>query len=74
MSGLDEQDDKTSLCVLRHPDGSVTLYIDESWAIERGADPNKLVWVDIPRELYQTGTVQQIREYVASYLEAQEEG
>lgn len=67
-------EDTTSLCVMRHPDGSVTLYIDESWAMERGADPSKLVRVEIPRELYKNGTIQQIREYVASFLEAQAEG
>lgn len=65
------EEDSTSLCVLRHPDGSVTLYIDESWAMERGADPAKLVRVEIPRELYRSGTIQQIREFVASYLETQ---
>jgi hypothetical protein len=63
-----------SLCALRHKDGSVTLYIDEEWAAERGVDPSQLVRVEIPRELYISGTVQQIREYVASYLESQEHG
>jgi hypothetical protein len=61
--------DSTELCALRHPDGSVSLYVDEAYAIERGVDPAKLMRVEIPRELYVSGSVQQIREYVATYLE-----
>lgn len=64
-------DESTALCAVRYPDGSVSLYVDEAYAIERGVDPAKLVRVEIPRELYSTGTVQQIREYVATYLESQ---
>ncbi|TAJ07021.1 MAG: hypothetical protein EPO61_13645 [Nitrospirae bacterium] len=67
-------EDSTALCAIRHPDGSVSLYVDEAYAVERGADPTKLVRIDIPRELYANGTVQQIREYVATHLEAQTEG
>lgn len=67
-------EDSTALCAVRHPDGSVSLYVDEAYAIERGADPSKLVRIDIPRDLYANGTVQQIREYVATYLESQTEG
>lgn len=67
-------EDSTALCAIRHPDGSVSLYVDEAYAIERGADPAKLVRIDIPRDLYANGTVQQIREYVATYLESQTEG
>jgi hypothetical protein len=63
--------ESTALCALRHPDGSLSLYVDEAYAIERGVDPKKLVRVEIPRELYQNGSVQQIREYVATYLESQ---
>ena len=66
--------DKTELYALRYPDGSVSLYVDEEYAIERGVDPSKLVCVDVPRELYVSGTVQQIREYVATLLEAKEAG
>lgn len=66
--------DKTELYALRYPDGSVSLYVDEEYAIERGVDPSKLVCVDVPRELYISGTVQQIREYVATLLEAKEAG
>ena len=63
--------DTTDLCAIRHPDGSVSLYVDEAYAIERGIDVSKLVHVEIPRELYVSGSVQQIREYVATYLENQ---
>ena len=63
--------ESTALCAMRHPDGSVSLYVDEAYAIERGADPAKLVRVEIPRELYVSGSVQQIREYVATFLESQ---
>jgi len=61
-----------TLYALRHQDGGVSLYIDEEWAIERGVDPLKLVIVKIPRELYAAGTIQQVREYVATYLESLE--
>jgi hypothetical protein len=33
-----------------------------------------LTRVEIPRELFSTGTVQQVREYVAQYLESQQTG
>jgi hypothetical protein len=66
--------DNDALYCIRHPDGSVSLYIDEEYAAERGVDPATLTRVAIPRELYSTGTVQQIREYVAVYLEAQRTG
>jgi hypothetical protein len=65
--------ESTTLCAIRHQDGSVSLYVDEAYAIERGVDPAKLVTVEIPRELYVSGSVQQIREYVATYLESQTE-
>jgi hypothetical protein len=67
-------DDKNYLFAIRHRDGGVTLYVDEAYAQERGADLSKLVRVEIPKDLYTSGTVQQIREYVASYLESQETG
>jgi len=66
--------DNDALYCIRHEDGSVSLYIDEEYAAERGVDPATLTRVEIPRELYSTGTVQQIREYVALYLEAQRTG
>jgi hypothetical protein len=61
--------DTTALYAIRFPDGSVSLYIDEEYAIERGVDPKQLVKVEIPRELFINGTVQQIREHVALYFE-----
>ena len=63
-----------ALYCIRHTDGSVSLYIDEEYAAERGIDPATLTRVEIPRELFSTGTIQQIREYVALYLEAQQTG
>jgi hypothetical protein len=67
-------DEKNYLFAIRHRDGGVTLYIDEAYAQERGADLSKLVKVEIPNELYISGTIQQIREYVATYLETLETG
>ncbi len=66
--------DNTALYAVRYPDGSVSLYVDEEYAIERGVDPAKLVRVEIPRELYISGTVQEIQEYVALYLESRQSG
>ncbi|MEW6248145.1 MAG: hypothetical protein AB1555_15745 [Nitrospirota bacterium] len=66
--------DNTALYAIRYPDGSVSLYVDEEYALERGVDPAKLVRVEIPRELFISGTVQQIREYVAVYLESHQSG
>ena len=62
--------DSTAIYALRFPDGSVSLYIDEQYAKERGVDPNQLVRVEIPRDLFVNGSVQDVREYVALYLEA----
>lgn len=67
-------EEKNYLFATRHPDGAVTLYIDEAYAQERGADLSKLVKVEIPKELYINGTIQQVREYVAGYLEELETG
>ena len=66
--------DSNALYAIRFPDGSVSLYIDEEYAVERGVDPAKLVRIEIPRELFVSGTVQQIREYVAVYLETNKQG
>lgn len=66
--------DNNALYAIRFPDGSVSLYIDEEYAMQRGVDPATLTRVEIPRELFSTGTVQDIREYVATYLEAQQTG
>lgn len=62
--------DTTALYALRFPDGSVSLYVDEDYAKDRGVDPSQLVRVEIPREMFISGTVQDVREYVALYLEA----
>jgi hypothetical protein len=66
--------DNDALYCIRHADGSVSLYIDEEYAAERGVDPATLTRVEIPREMFREGTVQQIREYVALYLESQQTG
>ena len=66
--------ENNAVYAIRHPDGSVTLYIDEEYAIDRGVDPAKLVRVEIPRELFVSGSIQQIREYVAVYLENSHQG
>ena len=67
-------DQAGALYAIRYPDGSVSLYVDEDYALDRGVDPAQLTRVEIPRELYISGTVQQIREYVATYLESQATG
>ena len=64
--------DTTALYALRFPDGSVSLYIDELYAQERGIDPSRLVRVEIPREMFVNGSIQDIREYVALRLEQQQ--
>ena len=69
---MEEHQEKDILFAFRHKDGAVSLYADEDWAVERGVDPGQLVMVEIPRELYASGTVQELREYVATYLESQE--
>lgn len=61
--------DTNAIYALRFPDGSVSLYIDEVYAQERGIDPAQLVRVEIPREMFVSGTIQDIREYVAVRLE-----
>ena len=66
--------DNDAVYAIRFPDGSVSLYIDEEYAAERGVDPATLTRVEIPRDLFASGTVQQIREYVALYLESHHQG
>lgn len=61
--------DTNAIYALRFPDGSVSLYIDEAYAQDRGIDPAQLVRVEIPREMFVSGTIQDIREYVAVRLE-----
>ncbi len=66
--------DNNALYAVRFPDGSVSLYIDEDYAIERGVDPATLIRVEIPRDMFVSGTIQEIREYVALYLESRHSG
>ena len=66
--------DEQAVHAIRFPDGSVSLYIDEEYAIERGVDPATLTRVEIPREMFVNGTIQEIREYVAIYLESRHSG
>lgn len=66
--------DNNALYAIRFPDGSVSLYIDEEYAVERGVDPAKLVRIEIPRDLFTNGTIEQVREYVALYFEQQQTG
>ncbi len=65
--------DTTALYAFRFPDGSVSLYVDEHYAQDRGVDPSKLVRVEIPREMFIRGTIQDVREYVALQLEQQQQ-
>ena len=67
------EEEQDILYVRREKDGAVTLYVDEDWAAERGADPSELVKIKVPRELYASGTVQELREYAATYLESLDE-
>ncbi len=67
------EEEQNTLLVRRDKDGAITLYADEEWAIERGADPAELVTVPIPRELYVSGTVQELREHAATYLETMDD-
>jgi hypothetical protein len=65
--------DSTPLYALRFPDGSVSLYIDEQYAQDRGIDPSRLMRVEIPREMFISGTIQDIQEYVSLQLELQQQ-
>ncbi|MBX3302790.1 MAG: hypothetical protein KF693_11305 [Nitrospira sp.] len=65
--------DTTALYALRFSDGSLSLYIDEAYAQDRGIDPSRLVRIEIPREMFITGTIQDIREYVAVQLEQRQQ-
>ena len=67
-------DNSHPLYAVRFSDGTVSLYVDEAYALERGVDPAQLRKIDIPKTLYANGTVQEIREYVATLLEAETSG
>ena len=43
------EEEENILFVRREPDGAITLYVDEEWAAERGANTAELVRVPIPR-------------------------
>ncbi|MEE8241072.1 MAG: hypothetical protein V3R16_07380 [Nitrospirales bacterium] len=64
--------DNNCVCAFRFPDGSIKWYVDEETAVERGADPSKLMTVEVPRDLWTNGTIQEVGEYVATRLETQE--
>ncbi|HEY6262333.1 MAG TPA: hypothetical protein VIW47_12120 [Nitrospiraceae bacterium] len=66
--------ENNALYAIRFSDGSLSLYIDEEYAIDRGVDPAMLTRVEIPREMFVKGTIQEIREYVALYLESHHSG
>jgi hypothetical protein len=64
--------DNNALYAVRFPDGSVSLYIDEDsrnagWIRHSHARGN-------PRDMFVSGTIQEIREYVALYLESRHSG
>jgi hypothetical protein len=67
-------EDSHPLYAVRFSDGTVSLYVDEAYALERGVDPAQLRKIDIPKKLYVSGTVQEIREYVATLLETETSG
>ncbi len=64
--------DNTSVCALRFPDGSIKWYVDEETAIERGVDASKLITIEVPRDLWKSGSIQEVGEYVAAHLESLE--
>lgn len=66
--------DNNALYAIRFPDGSLSLYIDEDYALERWVDPATLTRVEIPRDMFVNGSIQEIREYVALYLESHHAG
>jgi hypothetical protein len=64
-------DDTTEVCAIRNADGTVRLCVDEAYALESGVDPARLIKVQVPRDLVAKGSVTQIGEYIATYLESQ---
>ncbi len=62
-------EDTTEVCAIRNPDGTVRLCVDEAYALDSGVDPSRLIKVPVPR----AGSVTQIGEYIATYLEAQDQ-
>jgi len=64
-------DDTTEVCAIRNPDGTFRFCVDEEYALESGIDPSLLIKVQVPRDIIATGSVTQIGEYIATYLETQ---
>ena len=63
----------TEVYAIRNPDGTLRLCVDEAYALESGVDPSRLIKVPVPRDIVAKGSVTQIGEYIATYLEAQRE-
>jgi len=64
-------EETTEVCAVRNPDGTVRLCVDEAYALDSGVDPARLIKVPVPRDIVANGSVTQIGEYVATYLESQ---
>lgn len=64
-------EETTEVCAIRNPDGTVRLCVDEAYALESGVDPARLIKVHVPRDIVANGSVTQIGEYIANYLESQ---
>jgi len=71
MGGMMTMEDTTEVCAIRNPDGTVRLCVDEEYALENGIDPARLIKVPVPTEIIAKGSVTQIGEYIATYLESQ---
>lgn len=66
-----EEETTTEVCAIRNPDGTIRLCVDEAYALETGVDPSRLIKVQVPKEIVAKGSVTQIGEYIATYLETQ---
>jgi len=64
-------EETTQVCAIRNPDGTLRLCVDEEYALESGIDPSLLIKVQVPRDIIAKGSVTQIGEYIATYLETQ---
>ena len=64
-------EETTEVCAIRNPDGTVRLCVDEAYALDSGVDPSRLIKVQVPRDIVANGSVTQIGEYIATYLESQ---
>lgn len=59
----------TPLYVVKRPDGSFRFYVDPDYAKERGVAPEDLICVEIPSNIYASGSVDDLSTYVAQQLE-----